>query len=204
MRKNKWFIDVTLVAIIIVLAVFVVMEMRRMVDFIGRDQGTSTSVGQSYPLNDTEPHPTPEPDLEDTSKVLAPDFELVNLSGETVALSDFRGKAVLVNFWATWCPPCRSEMPLIDSFAEKHEEDLVVLAVNAGESESDVRSFVETHSLDFEFLLDPDNSIVKLYRINGFPTSLFIDEKGFLQGTHIGELDEVLMTAYLEKIGLKE
>lgn len=204
MRKRKWIIDATLVVIIIVLAVFVVLEMRRMINFIRRDQETPTPEESENTINGTEPTPIPELEEKQTSNVLAPDFELVNLEGEMVSLSDFRGKAVLVNFWATWCPPCRAEMPLIDEFAERHTQELVVLAVNAGEGESEVRSFVRAHDLDFVFLLDPENSVATLYRVRGFPTSLFIDQQGQLQATHIGELNAELMVNYLEKIGINE
>lgn len=204
MRKHKWIIDATLVVIIVVLAVFVVLEMRRMINFIRRDQETPTPQESENMINETKPTLIPQLEEKHTSNVLAPDFELVNLEGERVTLSDFRGKAVLVNFWATWCPPCRAEMPLIDEFAEQHTQELVVLAVNAGEGESEVRSFIQAHDLDFVFLLDLENSVATLYRVRGFPTSLFIDPQGQLQATHIGELNAKLMANYLKKIGINE
>ena len=88
---------------------------------------------------------------------LAPDFQLNNLDGQPVSLNDFRGKPVLMNFWTSWCPPCRSEMPFIqDTFADKKWVDtgLVVLAIDIGESPSTVREFVNNYGLTFPVLLD--------------------------------------------------
>jgi thiol-disulfide isomerase/thioredoxin len=135
---------------------------------------------------------------------LAPDFSLESLNGDSVSLSDYRGKAVMINFWATWCPPCRAEMPLIQDFADQFADELVVLAVNAGEHRGDVAYFVEEHGFDLVFLLDPENSVATLFNVRGFPTTLFIDQQGVLQATFIGEMDEAILSTHLEKIGLGE
>jgi thiol-disulfide isomerase/thioredoxin len=145
-----------------------------------------------------------------TEKVLhnpfqpALDFSLESLEDRNISLSDFKGTPVMVNFWATWCPPCRAEMPLIQSYAEANRDEVVILAVNAGEDKATVESFATAQDLDdLVFLLDPDNSVASLYRIPGFPTSLFIDAEGMLTAAHIGELNEDLLIQYLAKIGVK-
>ena len=132
------------------------------------------------------------------------DFKLPNLAGQTVAVSDFKGKVVMVNFWASWCAPCRDEMPLIQKFADLYEQDMVVLAVNAGEDEATVRQFIDEFGLDFAILLDPPNIVANLYRVYAYPTTMFIDRDGVWQATHIGELNDVLLTRYLTEIGLEE
>lgn len=202
MQKNSWLIDVSLIIIIIVMGAFVVVELNRTFDFLRRTPERSMSSEESSSFDSFEPTPQPDFVVETKYDAPAPNFELVNLTGEYVSLSDFLGTPVLINFWATWCPPCRNEMPLIESFAKKHDHELIVLAINAGEEEQVVRAFVDETGLDLIFLLDPTNTVANLYRVVGFPTSLFIDENGILQATFIGELDEDLMLSYLEIIGV--
>ena len=126
---------------------------------------------------------------------LAPDFQLDNLDGQSVSLSDFRGKPVLVNFWASWCPPCRSEMPFIqDVFADKEwvEEGLVVLAIDIGESPSTVREFVKTDGLTFPVLLDITGDMSNEYRVRAIPTTFFINREGIIQDIRIGPFSSSL------------
>lgn len=109
----------------------------------------------------------------------APDFEVETLGGETVSLSDYRGEPVIINFWATWCPPCRAEMP---DFEKLHdEEDAVVLAVNLTHSESSrggVEDFVNELGLTFPILLDEEGDIEARYELTAYPTSYMIDSNG--------------------------
>ena len=125
---------------------------------------------------------------------LAPDFQLDNLNGQPVSLNDFRGKPVLINFWATWCPPCRSEMPFIqDTFTDKKwiDEGLVVLAIDIGESPSTVREFVKNYGLTFPVLLDSTRDVSLEYYIRGIPTTFFIDREGIIQDIRIGPFSSV-------------
>lgn len=125
---------------------------------------------------------------------LAPDFQLNNLNGQPVSLSDFRGKPVLVNFWASWCPPCRSEMPFIqDISVDKNwaEEGLVVLAIDIGESASTVRAFVKDEGLTFPVLLDTTWDVSFEYYILSIPTTYFIDREGIIQDLKIGPFSSV-------------
>ncbi|MFC1968785.1 TlpA family protein disulfide reductase [Chloroflexota bacterium] len=118
-----------------------------------------------------------------------PDFQLDNLDGQAVSLSDFRGKPVLVNFWTSWCLPCRSEMPLIqDTFTDKKwvDEGLVVLAIDIGESPSTVREFVENYGLAFPVLLDITRDVSLEYYVRAIPATFFIDRKGIIRDIRIG------------------
>ena len=120
---------------------------------------------------------------------LAPDFQLQNLDGQTVSLSDFRGKPVLINFWATWCPPCRSEMPYIQEIYEDKEwsdKGLVILAVDIGESSSKVEEFMQSLNLSFTVLLDTKEDVAQRYNITSIPTTFFIDKDGIIQDKVIG------------------
>ena len=120
---------------------------------------------------------------------LAPDFQLQSLDGQAVSLGDFRGKPVLLNFWATWCGPCRFEMPFIQEIFEKKERSdigLVILAINIGESPSAVKKFVESRGLTFTVLLDTKQEVAQIYNIRGIPATFFIDKSGIIQDIKMG------------------
>jgi len=134
---------------------------------------------------------------------LAPDFALVNLEGENVSLSDFLGQPVLINLWATWCGPCRIEMPTIQSrFEEYRDEGFIVLAVNFDEQRADVQSFRDEFGLDFQMLLDPGAEVQRLYRTRSYPASFFVDRSGVIQAQHIGVMTEGNLDSNLAQIGL--
>jgi peroxiredoxin len=133
---------------------------------------------------------------------MAPDFEAESLSGETVKLSDFRGHPVLINFWATWCIPCEIEMPAIQARYETYSPELVVLAVDFDEPRELVEDFVYELDLTFNVLLDPGGSVQQLYRVRGYPTSVFVDAEGVIQKIHIGLMTEKQLDENLAWIGL--
>ena len=118
---------------------------------------------------------------------LAPDFQLQSLDGQTISLSDLRGKPVLINFWASWCPPCREEMPYLQEIYEEWtDKGLVVLAINIGESSSTAEEFIQSYNLSFTVLLDTEQDIAQRYNITGIPTTLFVDKDGIIQDKVIG------------------
>jgi thiol-disulfide isomerase/thioredoxin len=109
---------------------------------------------------------------------LAPDFTLATLDDATVQLSTLRGRWVLINFWATWCAPCREEMPYLDSLATRHADRLTVLAVNMRESKDAVAAFVNELDLHLSVLLAPGDAILLAYNVRGLPISFLIDPDG--------------------------
>jgi len=118
---------------------------------------------------------------------LAPDFQLPNLEGQSISLSDFRGEPVLVNFWASWCPPCIYEMPFIQEvFEEWSASGLVVLAINKGESLSTVNDFVQSGNFSFPVLLDINHYVALEYNVRSIPTTFFIDKDGIIQAIKVG------------------
>ena len=134
---------------------------------------------------------------------LAPDFTLANLEGENISLSDFNGQPVLINLWATWCGPCRIEMPTIQSrFEEYRDEGFIVLAVNFDEQRTDVQAFRDEFGLTFQMILDPGAEVQKLYRTRSYPSSFFVDRNGVIQVQHIGVMTEGNLDGNLAQIGL--
>ena len=134
----------------------------------------------------------------------APDFELINLDGETVKLSDLRGQAVLVNLWATWCPPCRAEMQSIEKiYIEYKDKGFVVLAVNMTyqDSPEKVSPFVSEQGLTFPILLDENGDMANAYQLRSLPSSYFIDREGVINEVVIGgPMAEALLRTRIEKI----
>jgi thiol-disulfide isomerase/thioredoxin len=120
---------------------------------------------------------------------VAPDFKLSSLDGQSVSLSDFRGRPVLINFWATWCGPCRYEMPFLQQVYEDAvwvEKGLVVLAVDIGESPVTVKDFVEFYGLTFPVLLDINQKVKLEYNVRNIPTTFLVDADGVIQSMKIG------------------
>lgn len=198
---KKRLIDIGLVIIIIAMAVLVYFQISRLVEDV-RGQFQKATPPEEAAVQVTS-IPTPE-SKNVPSATLAPDFELSSLGGEVIALSDYRGQAVMINFWAIWCPPCRAELPLIESFAERHADDLVVMAINMGEDQTNVYHFVNEFGYDLLFLLDPSTSVGSKFMVRGLPTSIFIDADGLIQARHIGILDETLLRDYLSQAGVVE
>lgn len=125
----------------------------------------------------------------------APDFTLQTLEGEAVQLSDYRGQAVLINFWASWCEPCKREMPAIERRYQKFKDHgFHVLAVNTGESKLSVQGFVRGFDLSFPILLDPDKGVTnERYNIGPLPSSMFVKPDGTINRIVVGEMNDAII-----------
>jgi len=124
---------------------------------------------------------------------MAPDFTLPTLEGEFITLSYFRGRPVLLNFWATWCPPCRKEMPDLQRFHERYGDQVVLIGIDWAEDPKVVRAFLEEYGISYLNVLDRQGKAFVAYRLTGLPTSFWIDEEGILRGVWYGPLktDEI-------------
>jgi peroxiredoxin len=129
----------------------------------------------------------------------APDFELKTLTGETVKLSSLKGKKVMLNFWATWCPPCKAEMPEMEKFYMQKDKDLEILAVNI-DPQLDVKGFVKKNGITFPILLDADDKVNEIYQILSIPTTYFIDSKGIIQNKFTGSMNFDAMKSYTSNL----
>ncbi len=117
----------------------------------------------------------------------APGFTLRGLDQKNVQLGQFRGKPVMLNFWATWCAPCSAEMPNIEKAYEQHSDgDVVILAVNQNESAEQVSGYADLYRLHFPILLDDHGEVGNKYRVQALPTTIFIDRTGTIREIHIG------------------
>ena len=130
-------------------------------------------------------------------------FTLPDLQGKAVSLDDFRGKIVLLNFWATWCGPCRIEIPLmISAYEEYRDQGLEIVAVNMREHPDRVTRFVSDFEMPFPVLLDQSGQIAQSYFVRGIPTSVFLDEEGIIRAVHIGFLTESALRNYVVEMML--
>ncbi len=138
---------------------------------------------------------------------LVPDFTLDTLQGEKATLSHLRGKIVVVNFWATWCLPCRRETPALEEAYEQYKDSaVVILGVNLTDQDSisDVKSFVREFKLTYPILLDRDGSVSNLYQIEGLPTTFFINREGIIRTVVVGgPMSETFIRSKIEAL-LKE
>ena len=117
----------------------------------------------------------------------APEFKARDLSGKSVSLSSFKGKPILLNFWATWCPYCREERPYLNSLHKEYKDKgLVIIAVSVDKSEETVRKFLKKMPLDFIILHDNDNAASGLYGVYSLPTSFTVDRNGIIKGKFLG------------------
>jgi len=132
----------------------------------------------------------------------APDFTLTTVDGDSLRLSDLKGKVVALNFWATWCAPCRLEMPDLQDRADQFPDRLAVVGVNFAETAEEVATFRREVGVRFPLLLDPEADVQGLYRVLGYPTTFFIDEQGIIRQQHIGLMSGGQLDTYLEEMGL--
>lgn len=120
----------------------------------------------------------------------APDLILRDINNRPFNLSSLRGRVVILNFWATWCPPCRAEMPSLNNlYRELRNRGLEVVAVSADRSDSAVRDYVSRNKLDFTVLIDPDNRVSREFKVFSIPTTFLIDRNGIIIERFLGEED---------------
>lgn len=145
--------------------------------------------------------PSNNPPIFKNIKIKAADFTLKDMSGKEVSLSDFKGKKVFLNFWASWCPPCKAEMPEMEKlYQETKDSDLVILAINLAEDKSTVQNFLKDNQYNFPVLLDTDNSVASNYQVVSIPTSFFIDKEGNIIDKHIGTMSIENMKSYISNL----
>ena len=132
----------------------------------------------------------------------SPDLTLTDIQGVTHSLSDFRGQVVLVNLWATWCPPCKAEMPTLQSYHNKYsDKGFTVIAINDGDPTADVIQFVKDYSLTFPIWLDPTYIATEdAFKTLNLPSSFVIDRDGTVRLSWVGEINSKMLEKYVTPI----
>lgn len=131
----------------------------------------------------------------------APDFELETLDGEVIRLSDLQGEKVMLNFWASWCPPCKEEMPEIQKFYETYQDEINIIAVNFNEKDEKVIEFLDEHGYTFPIPLDPGGDVGNEYGVLTLPTTYFINSEGLIQEPrHVGPMTFDFMEEMMHKL----
>ena len=132
----------------------------------------------------------------------APDFNLKDQYGVTHSLENYKGKVIFLNFWATWCPPCKKEMPDIENIYKEYGEnkkDVVILGVNS-EKENEVKKFLKDKGYTFPTVIDENSEVMRKYFIQAFPTSFVIDKEGNVYGYVMGGLTKEQIKQVIEEV----
>ncbi|PIC63693.1 thiol-disulfide oxidoreductase [Sporosarcina sp. P13] len=207
--KKKWSMMVSAL-IIITMVTIIILTNREIKKETGGLDGYESAMMKDMPKEEVERLPedwqvassSEKPGLSQGD--LAPDFELTTLDGKTAKLSDYRGKMVLLNFWASWCPPCRSEMPHMETYYKEHSEleNVEILAVNMTKTEKNkeqsAKDFVEEYQLTFPILLDKKSDVMKMYQVKVYPTTYIINEEGVITDKAMFPLDDKLLKELLD------
>ncbi|MFZ7945102.1 MULTISPECIES: thiol-disulfide oxidoreductase ResA [Bacillaceae] len=131
----------------------------------------------------------------------APDFALVDMQGNKHRLSDYRGQGVFLNFWGTWCPPCKKEMPYINNqYHQYTDQGVQVVSVDIQDTELAVNQFAERLKLDFPIMIDKDKEVMNVYGVDLLPATFLIDKDGKVVEYYTGELTEYKVKEFMEKI----
>jgi len=184
-RSRDW---VLILMAVVALAVWYVMRSSGASPRMPASQGVATSPSELAVRATSSLSQRP------SEGALAPDLVLDTLEGERISLSDYRGKVVLVNFWASWCGPCRVEIPELQRVhSELAKRGFEILAVNVGEGADDISGFVEAVDMRFPVLLDGDARVARFYALRGIPASFLVDKAGVIRMVHVGVLTESLL-----------
>jgi thiol-disulfide isomerase/thioredoxin len=131
-----------------------------------------------------------------------PDIEIQSMSGDLVHINQMQGQPVLVNFWATWCIPCKLEMPIIQTYATQYSSELIVLPVNVDDELPEIQKFIDDLGLTMPVYLDPGGKAEKAFRVIGFPSTFIINRDGILKTRHVGVVSETQLQSYLLMVGV--
>lgn len=131
-----------------------------------------------------------------TSEIM--DFSLKDINGNNINISDYKGKKVFVNFWATWCPPCNQEIPYINQISKENQDEIKVITVNLGEEKDTVQKYIKQKGYDMTVLLDSNGDVADTYMIYSIPTSYLLDTNGNIVDKHTGTMSMEELKKFME------
>ena len=167
---------------------------------VGRGSDAAKDDGFGIVALDAGRNPTGRPAVAETGRA-APDFLLRTLDGGELRLSDLRGRVVLLNFWASWCQPCRSEMPeFVRLYTTQRDRGLEVVAVDLQEAPAPVQGFVDEFSMNFRVVFDRTGEVARTYRVNQLPVTLIIDRDGVIRAAKYGPVTPEYLQQELAKV----
>ncbi|WP_010301203.1 thiol-disulfide oxidoreductase ResA [Kurthia senegalensis] len=135
---------------------------------------------------------------------VAPDFELVDLNGERHHLKEYKGTGVILNFWGTWCPPCKREMPAFNKqYAAYQDSGVEILSINIAQSELEVSQFIEEYQLKFPVMIDTKKSVMRAYGVDPLPTTIGISKTGEITEIVTGEMTEQHIQKLMQSVKLE-
>lgn len=146
-------------------------------------------------------NPTGKPPSADVGHP-APDFTLDALDGGNLTLSEYKGRAVILNFWATWCGPCRAEIPALEAASRIIGDDGVILSINVGENPLRVLDFAYELGISYPVALDTNSEVARVFRVIAFPTTYFIDSRGVIMELYTGELNAALIQRKVQELNV--
>lgn len=131
---------------------------------------------------------------------LAPDFTLTSTQGQTIHLKELQGQPIVLNFWATWCPPCRAEMPELEASSQQFQGVVTFLGIDQGEEAKTVTQFGQEFGISYPLLIDSNSQVNDLYGIRALPTTIFVDADGVVQEVYSGILNRAILQSKLEQL----
>lgn len=204
--KKAWRWIVPAIALVAVIAAAAFFYPKLAVRYTPRtgDENTVEVIETAAPSAPVEESASPVSAPSEPPEETAPDFEVVNAEGSPVHLSDFAGQPVVVNFWASWCPPCRSELPAFDSLCAEYGDRVVFMMVNLTDGERETapgaKAFVASEGYSFPVYYDTAFSAALAYEIYSIPVTVFVRPDGTLAGQQIGAMQESQLRAYIEEL----
>lgn len=134
----------------------------------------------------------------------APIFRLMGLDDNSVKLDEYKGKVVILNFWATWCSPCKEEMPILNEYGAQHSDSVVIIGVAVMDSVESIRSFIQQSGVSYSILIDETGVVGSAYHVVGYPTTYFIDTEGMIRGKYVGTLSPRVLQQNLIPLGITQ
>jgi cytochrome c biogenesis protein CcmG, thiol:disulfide interchange protein DsbE len=131
---------------------------------------------------------------------VSPDFDLPAVVGPNMTLTELRGQPVVLNFWATWCPPCRAEMPYFEAVSQNYAGRVAVIGIDQGETLEQVVRFATAVGVTYPLLLDEDSQVSRLYKVQALPTTFFIDRRGVVREVHTGIISQAVLEERIERL----